>query len=112
MARLKPGVSLAQAQAAASLVFRNEVLYGPEPFAKPADDPEVLATRAQEGLVGERGQIAKMLYVLMFAVGIVLLIACAQTLPGCCLRAPKRDKERLRYGRHWAQVVRQFCASF
>ncbi|MGH9734489.1 MAG: ABC transporter permease [Candidatus Acidiferrales bacterium] len=110
MGRLKPGVSVGQAQAAASLVFRNEVLYGPKPFAKAADDPEIIATRAQDGLVGERGQFSSMLYVLMFAVGVVLLIACANVAGLLLARSTARQKEmalRLALGASRMTIIRQ-----
>jgi predicted permease len=108
--RLKPGVSAGQAQAAASLVFRNEVLYGPKPFAKPTDDPEILATRAQDALVGQRGHFASMLYVLTFAVGAILLIACANVAGLLLARAATREKEmavRLALGARRATILRQ-----
>ncbi len=110
IARLKPGVSLGQAQAVASLVFRNEVLHGPKPFAKPADDPEILATRAQDALVGQRGDFSSMLYVLMFAVGIILLIACANVAGLLLSRAATRQKEmavRLALGASRATILCQ-----
>ncbi|HXW54598.1 MAG TPA: ABC transporter permease [Candidatus Cybelea sp.] len=110
LARLKPGISLGQAQAAASLVFRNEVLYGPKPFAKPADDPRVLATRAQDALVGERGHFSMMLYVLTFAVGIILVIACANVAGLLLARGARREKEmavRLALGARRQTILRQ-----
>jgi len=77
VARLKPGLSLARAQAAASLLFRNEMLNGAKPLSKESDDPRILLVPAQQGLTGERGDFSKPLYVLMFAVALILLIACA-----------------------------------
>jgi predicted permease len=110
IARLKPGVSIGQAQAATSLMFRNEVLYGPKPFAKPSDDPEIVAGRAQDTLVGGRRRFSSLLYTLMFAVGIILLIACANVAGLLLSRAATRQKEmavRLALGASRATVLRQ-----
>ena len=41
MGRLKPGVSLEQAQTAVTTLFRNETIHGAKPLFKEADDPEI-----------------------------------------------------------------------
>jgi len=75
--RLKPGVSLGQAQATATTIFVNETTHGATPLLNEADAPAIKLIPAAQGLNGESSQIAPMFYLLMFAVGLILLIACA-----------------------------------
>jgi len=110
VARLKPGGSITQAQEATSLVFRNEMLHGAKPLSKESDNPRILLAPAQQGLIGARGDFSMALYVLMFAVTFILLIACANVAGLLLSRAATRQKEiavRLALGAGRRGILRQ-----
>ncbi len=108
--RLQPGVSIAHAQAAVSTIFRNETIHGAKPLFTEADDPTVNLKPVQQGLRGLSAEIAPILYIMMGAVGFVLLIACANVAGLMLARSARRQKEmalRIAIGAGPGRIVRQ-----
>jgi predicted permease len=108
VARLKPGVSIPQAQSVATAVFRSQVV-GNSLFTQD-DAPAITLVPIQQGLSGESGTIGPMLNVIMAAVGFVLLIACANVAGLILARSAKRQKEmamRQALGAGRARILRQ-----
>jgi len=110
LGRLKPGLSISQAQADATTIFRNEMLYSAAPLSKPEDAPAITLRPARSGLNGETSQIAPGLYVTMVIVAFILLIACANVAGLTLARSASRQKEiavRLALGAGRARIIRQ-----
>ncbi len=108
--RLQTGGSRAQAEAALNLIFLNGTLHGEKPRWVQADNPRLSLLPAQQALTGIRNMYGEPLLLLMAAVGLILLIACANVAGLMLARAAAREREmavRLALGAARRRLIRQ-----